>query len=56
MIHILGLVVYERCFNFVSFLKRKLKNQLNLHLQLFVLYAQKKITLENFPYVVAFES
>jgi hypothetical protein len=56
VIHILGSVVDERCFNSVSFLKTKLQNQLKPHLQLVALYAQKKITLQNFAYVVAFES
>jgi hypothetical protein len=53
--HILGSVEdekyfsYERYFSSVSFLKSKLWNQLNLHLQLLVvMYAQKNFTPKNF--------
>jgi hypothetical protein len=56
MTHILGLVEDERCFSSVSFLKSKLRNQLNLHLQLVAMYAQNFVTLENFPYAATFES
>jgi hypothetical protein len=56
MTHILGLVEDERYFNSVSFLKSKMRNQLNLHLQLVAMYAQIFFTLENFPYATTFES
>jgi hypothetical protein len=63
MTHILGSVEdekyfnFERYFSYVSFLKSKLQNQLNLHLQLVVvMYAQIFFTLIFFPYATAFES
>jgi hypothetical protein len=57
MIHILSSVIDERCFNFVSFKKNKLRNQLNHHLQFVVApYAQLFFTLENFQYATTFEN
>jgi hypothetical protein len=42
MVHVLGYVEDERCFNFVAFLKNRMRNRLNNHLQLVVsMYAQK---------------
>jgi hypothetical protein len=50
MVHVLGIVDDERCFKFVAFLKNKVWNRLNNHLQLVVsMYAQKFFTLQNFP-------
>jgi hypothetical protein len=41
----------ERCFNYVAFLKNKVRNKLNNHFQLVVsMYAQFFFTLHNFPY------
>jgi hypothetical protein len=56
LVHVLGFVEDERCFNFVAFLNNKVQNRLNDHLQLVVsMYAQKKITLHNFPYEDTYE-
>jgi hypothetical protein len=50
MIHVHGSLKDERCFTFMSFLKIKLYNYLNLHLQLIVvMYAQCFFTLDTFP-------
>jgi len=56
MTHILGLVEDEGCFSSVSFLKSKLRNRLNPHLQLVAMYEQKKFSLIFFLYAAAFES
>jgi hypothetical protein len=57
MMHALVSVEDERCFNFISFLKSKMRNCLNPHLQLVVLmYAQLFFTLDTFPYATTFES
>jgi hypothetical protein len=56
MTHILGLVEDEGCFSSVSFLKSKLWNRLNPHLQLVVMYEQKFFSLIFFWYAAAFES
>jgi hypothetical protein len=54
MVHVFGLVKDKHCFNSISFLKNKVRNHLNHHLQLVVvMYAQKFFTLDNFPYQVA---
>jgi hypothetical protein len=53
-VHVLGLVKDEHCFSLICFLKNKVHNHLNHHLQLVVvMYAQKFFTLDNFPYQVA---
>jgi hypothetical protein len=45
-----GYIENECCFSLVSFLKNKLHNHLNPHLELLVvMYYQKFFTLENFP-------
>jgi hypothetical protein len=45
------------CFSSVSFLKTKLHNCLNPHLQLtLAMYAHKFFTLDNFPSQVAYNS
>jgi hypothetical protein len=36
VVHVLGLVQDERCFSSLSFLKNKLRNSLDQHLQLVV--------------------
>jgi hypothetical protein len=57
MMHVLGSIEDERCFNLVSFLKSKLHNHLNPHLHPIVaLYAQRFFTLNTFPYATTFES
>jgi hypothetical protein len=48
MTHILGLVEGEGCFSSMSFLKSKLRNQLNPHLQLVAMYQQNIFTLKFF--------
>jgi hypothetical protein len=56
MVHVLGFVEDERCFNFVTFSKNKVWNRLNNHLELVVsMYAQKFFTLNNFPYEDTYE-
>ncbi len=56
MVHVLGFVEDEGCFNFVAFLKNKVRNKLNNHFQLIVsMYAQKFFTLHNFPYEDTYE-
>ncbi len=56
MVHVLGFVDDEQCFNFVAFLNNKVRNRLNNHLQLKVsMYAQKFFTLHNFPYEDTYE-
>ncbi len=50
MVHVLGFVEDEWCFNFIAFLKNKVRNRLNNHRELVVsMYAQKSFTLYNFP-------
>ncbi len=57
MTHVLGYVEDEWCFNYISFLKSKLRNCLNPHLKpVVVMYAQQFFTLDTFPYVATFES
>jgi hypothetical protein len=38
MIHVLGSIEDESCFSSISFLKNKLRNHLNLHLELVAMY------------------
>lgn len=56
LVHVLGSVEDERCFSSLAFLKNKLRNCLNEHLQLVVgMYSQKIFTMENFPYEESFD-
>jgi hypothetical protein len=56
MVHVLGFVEDERCFNFVAFLKNKVWNRLNNHLQIIVsMCTQMFFTLHNFPYEDTYE-
>lgn len=56
IVHVLGSVEDERVFSWVSFLKSKVRNSLDKHLQCVVgMYSQKIYTLETFPYDAAFE-
>jgi hypothetical protein len=57
MVHVFGFVEDEQCFSFVAFLKNKVQNRLNNHLQLVVsMYAHKFFTLHNFPYEDTYET
>jgi hypothetical protein len=56
MVHVLGFVEDEQCFSFVAFLKNKVRNRLNNHLELVVsMHAQIFFTLYNFPYKDTYE-
>jgi hypothetical protein len=55
MIHVLGSIEDESSFSSVSFLKNKLRNCLNPHLELVAMYSQKFFTLENFPYQASYD-
>jgi hypothetical protein len=56
MVHVLGFVKDEQCFSSVAFLKNKVQNRLNNHLELVVsMHAQKFFTLYNFPYKDTYE-
>jgi hypothetical protein len=55
MVHVLGFMEDECYFNSISFLKNKMCNQLNGHLQLVVtMKAQFFFTLDTFPYKVTY--
>jgi hypothetical protein len=56
ILHVLGSIEDERCFSLVSFLKNKLRNHFNPHLELVVvMYYQKFFTLENFSYQASYD-
>ena len=56
IVHVLGSVEDERVFSSVAFLKSKVRNSLETHLQCVVgMYSQKIYTLETFPYDAAFQ-
>jgi hypothetical protein len=56
VVHVLGSVQDERCFSSLSFLKNKLRNALDEHLELVVgMYSQKIFSLESFPYDTCFD-
>ncbi len=56
MVHVLGFVEDERCFNSVAFLKNKVSNRLTNHLELVVsMHAHNVFTLYNFPYEDTYE-
>jgi hypothetical protein len=50
VVHVLCFGEDECCFSLVSFLRTKLCNHLNPHLQFVAMCAQKFIKLDNFPY------
>jgi len=51
IVQVLGSVEDERCFSSLAFLKNKLRNSLDTHLELVVgMYSQKLFSLESFPY------
>ena len=56
LVHVLGSVEDERLFSSVGFLKSKLRNNLEDHLQVVVgMFSQGIFTLENFPYQKVFD-
>jgi hypothetical protein len=56
MVHVVGFVEDECCFNFVSFLKNKMRNHLNIHLQMVVaMYAHKLFTFDTFSYEIVYD-
>jgi hypothetical protein len=56
MVHVLSSVEDEQCYNSIAFLKNKVWNRLNNHLQLVVsMYAQKFFTFHNFLYEDTYE-
>lgn len=56
MVHVLNFIEDERCFNFISFLKNKVHNYLNAHLQMVVaMYSHKFFTLDTFSYEIAYD-
>jgi len=56
MVHVLSFVEDEQCFNYIAFMKNKVRNKLNNHFQLVVfMYAHKFFTLHNFPYDDTYE-
>jgi hypothetical protein len=51
MVHVPGFVEDKHCFCYVSFLKTKLHNCLDTHLELVVvMFSQFFFTIDNFPY------
>jgi hypothetical protein len=52
MTHIFGCIEDEQCFSLVLFLKNKVQNCLNPHLQLIIVMF---FTIDNFSYVVSFD-
>lgn len=51
VVHVIGLVEDERTFSNLSFLKSKLQDNLEEHIQVVIdIYSQCIFTLENFPY------
>lgn len=51
IVQVLGSVEDERCFSSLAFLKNKLRNSLDMHLECVVgMYSQKIFSLETFPY------
>jgi len=56
VVHVLGSVEDERLFSSVGFLKSKLRNNLEEHIQIIVgMFAQRIYTLETFPYQRVFD-
>jgi hypothetical protein len=51
MVQVLGFVKNEQCFNILAFMKNKVRNWLNTHLDSCVkMFGQTLFTLENFQY------
>jgi len=56
IVHVIGSVEDKRCFSSVGFLKSKLRNNLDEHIQVVLgMHFQRVYTLENFPYQVVFD-
>lgn len=56
LVHVIGSVEDERLFSSVGFLKSKLRNNLDDHIQVVVgMYSQRVFDLENFPYQRVFD-
>ena len=56
IVHVIGSIEDEHIFSSVSFIKSKVRNSLDKHLQCVVgMYSQKIYTLETFPYDAAYE-
>jgi hypothetical protein len=56
MIHVLGSVEDERTFSSLNFLKDRLQNRLDEHLQVVVgMHGQQVYTIETFPYNAYFK-
>jgi hypothetical protein len=56
VVHVLGSTQDERCFSFLTFLKNKLRNLLDEHLEVVVgMYSQKIYILQSFPYDTCFD-
>jgi hypothetical protein len=56
MVHVVGSIEDKCCFNSVFFLKNKVRNHLNIHLQMVVaMYAHKLFTFDTFSYDVAYD-
>jgi hypothetical protein len=56
VVHVLGSVEDERTFSSVGFLKSKVRNNLEEHIQVVVgMYSQRIFTLESFPYEKVFD-
>ncbi len=56
VVHVVGFVEDKCCFSSVVFLKNKMRNQLNIHLQMVVaMYAHKFFTFDTFSYDVAYD-
>ena len=55
VVHVLDSTQDERCFSSLTFLKNKLRNSLDEHLEVVVgMYSQKIYTLQSFPYDTCF--
>jgi len=55
VVQVLGSVEDERCFSSLAFLKNKLRNSLDTHLECVVgMYSPKLFSLESFPYEAAY--
>lgn len=57
MVHVIGSAEDERTFSSLNFLKSKLRNSLEEHLQIVVgMHSQRLFTIESFPYQKVFDT
>lgn len=57
LVHVLGSVEDERLFSSMGFLKSKLRNKLEEHIELVVgMFSHRVFSLENFPYQKVFDN